>query len=263
MSNDGSATPRPTLSTRRRDDDAPAAPSAATPAAPADDAAALARAVEALLLLAVTLPAYAVLRRLARAPADWHLVSDAAEVCGTWLGVGIPHATVWAPVDASRLPSLGMVAINAPEALAELAHDRPWEAHAVTLRALAAAARAASEARRGEVRVTLGGPDGARAITLSTALLCHVVEALEALGEPRRPVWAYLLDDDGDDGGGRRRLVLDGAGWLALLDDGHTRPLLTGRAAVPWHLELREVVSTIDPAHVGGRRVPLLSLEAH
>lgn len=260
MDDTGRAMARPLLPSRLTDGGPDPATSTTGPA-PADDAAAVARAVEALLLLAVSLPAYAVLRRAARGPADWHLVSDAREVGGAWLGVAIPHAHLWAQVDPSRLPSLGMVALNDDAALAELAHDRPWEAHAVTLGALSAAVRHAAGARRGEVRVSLRGPDGARAIDVSVALLGHVVEALEALGEPRRPVWAYLLDDDGDDG--RRRLVLDGGSWLAFVDDGHTRPLLTGRAAEPWPLALAEVVSTIDAGSVGGRSVPLLSMEVH
>ena len=262
MDDTGRAMARPLLPSRLTDGGPDPATSTTGPA-PADDAAAFARAVEALLLLAVSLPAYAVLRRAARGPADWHLVSDAREVGGAWLGISIPHAHVWAQVDPSRLPSLGMVALNDDAALAELAHDRPWEAHAVALGALSAAVRRAVEARRGEVRVSLCGPDGAQAIDVSVALLGHVVEALEALGEPPRPVWAYLLDDEGDEGGGRRRLVLDGGSWLALVDDGHTRPLLTGRAAEPWPLALAEVVSTSDARSVGGRGVPLLSMEVH
>ena len=249
-----------TPTTRRRDDEGPAA-SSSTTASNATDADAFARAVEALLYLAVSLPAAAVLRRLARvAPTDWHLVADAREVCGTWLGAALPHATVWAQVDAATLPALGMVALNEGPAVAQLAHDRPWEAHATDVGALEAAARAARAGGHAEVRVSLAGPDGARGLTVSAELLGHVAEAVAALGAPPRSVWAYLLDDDDD---GDRALVLDGGAWLAVVGGGHARPLVTGRAAAPWPLALTEVVSTIDARSVGGRRVPLLSMEVH
>lgn len=243
----------------RRDDEGPA-PTSSTTASSATDADAFARAVEALLYLAVSLPAAAVLRRLARvAPTDWHLVADAREVCGAWLGAALPHATVWAQVDPTTLPALGMVALNEGAAVAQLAHDRPWEAHATDVGALEAAARAARAGGHAEVRVCLDGPDGPRGLTVSAELLGHVAEALAALGAPPRSVWAYLLDDDEGD----RALVLDGGAWLAVVGGGHARPLVTGRAAAPWPLALAEVVSTIDARSVGGRRVPLLSKGAH
>lgn len=244
-------------------------PSAAGPASPADATPdQVATALLALYRLALTLSAAAVLRRLSLAArsGDWHLVSSPEQVAGVWLGLLVPHVALWAQLSPLSLPSLGMCAVNDPAVVAGLAHDRPWEAHATTLRALREALAGARDERRLQVRVTLARPVGAgdevppsRAITVAAVWLGHVLDALEALGDPPRPVWAYLREDDDE----HRLLVLDGGAWLAELDEDGPPPLLTGRAAAPWPLALEEVVSTIDARSVGGCRVSFVSLEVH
>lgn len=218
--------------------------------------------------LLAMLGATAALRRLALTTrsADWHLVASPEHVAGTWLGVLAPRVAVWAEISAVALPSLGMVALNDPAALASLAHERPWEAHATTLKELREALDTARAEGRMQVRVTLARPaddEGAPptlAITLSVLCLAHALAALETVGDPPRPVWAYLREDEDEDE--TRVLVLDGAAWLAELDEDDQRPLLVGRVAAPWALRLDRVVSTIDPRHVGGRLVPQLAMEA-
>ncbi len=271
MDDTGAAMARPTLNAPARRDDAPAASAGpATPAA-ASPIDAVARAVLALCRLALTLSAADVLRRLSLVggAADWHLVASPADVAGTWLGLFAPKLAVWAQVDAGSLPVLGMCAVNDPATVAALAHERPWEAHAASLAALREALTAARAEGRMQVRVTLLRPESAPedapptlAIVVSAERLGILLDALEALGDPPRPVWCYLRRGDEDARDGVTVLVLDGGAWLAEIDEDPGRSPLVGRAAAPWPLRLDRVVSTIDPRHVGGWLVPALALEA-
>ncbi len=264
MDDTGRAMARPLLPSRFADG-GPDSATSMTASAPDAAAAAFARAVEALLLLALTIPAAASLRRLALATrsADWHLVASPEHVAGTWLGVLAPRIAVWAQVSAAALPPLAMAAVNDARAVAALAHERPWDVHATTLAALRGALTEAQAAGRMQVRVTLARPvddDGAPTltVTLSAASLGEVLDAVEPIGDPPRPVWAYAREDDDE----QRLLVLDGAGWLAEIDEDDRRPPVVGRAASPWPLRLERVVSTLDARHVGGVLVPALALEA-
>lgn len=217
-----------------------------------------------LLRLVALIDAAAVLQRVAAALrcSDWYLVSSAEHVAGAWLGLVADGATVWVQVDPTRLPSLlEDVALNDPKTVAWLSHERPWEAHATTLGALCAAAEGAWATRHVLLRVELASPDadGAapEAVMVPTLRLAGVLEPLQALGEPARPVWCYVRP--GDDGA--PLLVLDGATWLVELD-AHERGTLPPDPEPAVHT-LSTVVSTIDPRHVGGRTVPLLSAGVH
>ena len=196
--------------------------------------------------------------------ADWHLVSDAREVGGAWLGGSIPTHTSGRR-STPRLPSLGMVALNDDAALAELAHDRRGRAHAVALGAPSprpCSARSRRAPRRGArlARRARRRPGDRRCRSRSSATSW---EALAALGEPPRPVWAYPLDDEGDEAAAVAGWCSTGArGWPSSTT-AHTRRC--SRAAQPSRGASRSPRScrrsTRGPSAAAAS--PLLSTEAH